>query len=325
MSKALELDLRAVQAALGKRPFLHSSAVLGPTRDIFGVKDHGYRRIDDFTFLHVLNFRAIQSYRLTLARADLICVQIMISGTYSRWAKDRTDLVDAARIHLTNFPRSTSGIDAGVLLRGILIACERRHFLKRFGVNMDRIPIAYRPLFLSAQGMAQALQLPTQASTLISTEQILACRLEEPLRGIYLAAKVAEILCDVTARLNSLSPQHAPRGALLRPRSPTVDAAAAIYRRELHNPPTVEQLAFRVGLNRNDLTSGFRERYGLTPHAFSRAVRMAEAQKLLREERFSISEVARRVGYGGYASFSRAYHAHFGHAPTLEDRSEETG
>jgi AraC family transcriptional activator of pyochelin receptor len=45
-------------------------------------------------------------------------------------------------------------------------------------------------------------------------------------------------------------------------------------------------------------------------------VRMEEAQKQLRGDGVSVSEVARRVGYGGYASFSRAYHDHFGHPPS---------
>jgi AraC family transcriptional regulator, transcriptional activator of the genes for pyochelin and ferripyochelin receptors len=316
MPKALELDLRAVQAMLRKTPFIHSSEALGPTDDIFGTKDHGYRRVDDFTFLHVLNFEVLQSYQLALARTDLICIQIMITGTYSRWAKDRVDLVSSATTNITNFPRSISDTRAGDTLRGILIVCERQHFVEHFGLRVDHIPEAHRQIFLSDHGLTQALELPTQASVMISADQILSCKFEEPLRSIYINAKVAEIMCDVVAQVNGLSPRQALRGAVHKLKSQTIEAAAAIYRRELGNPPTIERLARRVGLNRNELTSGFRNEFGLTPHAFGRMVRMEEAQKQLRSDGVSVSEVARRVGYGGYASFSRAYHDHFGHPPS---------
>lgn len=319
MPTKLELDLRAVQAALRKRPFIRSSEALGPTDHIFGPKPHGYRRVDDFTLLHILNFKAAQSYELVLTRRNFICIQIMIAGTYSRWTKDRVDLVSSAETHITNFPRSISNTSVGALLRGILIACERQHFLDHFGLRIDHIPFAYREIFLSDSGMVEALKLPAQASTIINTEQILSCKFEEPLRGIYINAKVVEIICDVVAQMNRLPLQHPIRAPERRLRSQAIEAAAAIYRRELHNPPTIEQLALRVGLNRNELTFGFREMFGLTPHAFGRTIRMEEARKLLDGRDVSVSEVARRVGYGGYASFSRAYHDCFGYPPSVGD------
>lgn len=54
--------------------------------------------------------------------------------------------------------------------------------------------------------------------------------------------------------------------------------------------------------------------FGATPHAYANVVRMEQAQVLLHDGQLSISEIARRVGYEGYSSFSRAYQAHFGRA-----------
>lgn len=92
-----------------------------------------------------------------------------------------------------------------------------------------------------------------------------------------------------------------------------IEAAAEIYRRDLAAPPTIDKLAFRVGLNRNELVLGFKERFGAPPHAYNLAVRMEQAKHLLQSGELSFSDVARRVGYGSYSSFARAYRAYHGH------------
>jgi transcriptional regulator GlxA family with amidase domain len=45
---------------------------------------------------------------------------------------------------------------------------------------------------------------------------------------------------------------------------------------------------------------------------------MGLAQRLLREDAMTASEVARRVGYEGFASLSRAYRDYFGYPPSQE-------
>jgi transcriptional regulator GlxA family with amidase domain len=165
--------------------------------------------------------------------------------------------------------------------------------------------------------MAQVLKIPALSSVRISTEQILSCNYTEPLKGIFLASKTIEVICDIVNHLNSADTSRF--GWLSKEnKSHAIDAAAAIYRREIRKPPTIDQLALRVGINRNVLTAGFLEKFGVTPHAFSVKLRMEEAQALLEGCEISVSEVARRVGYSGYASFARAYGEHFGRS--IRDR-----
>jgi AraC-like DNA-binding protein len=166
--------------------------------------------------------------------------------------------------------------------------------------------------------MVEALKLPTSPMIMACADQILSCKYQEPMRGIYIRAKTAEIICDVVAALNLLSLRRTPHAAGPRRKASAIETAAEIYKREIDNPPTIEQLAFRVGLNRNELTTGFRDLFGATPHAYGHMLRMKQAQSLLLEGELSISEIARRVGYEGYSSFSRAYHSHYGRAPSLE-------
>lgn len=319
MGRKLELDFRAVQSGLRPGGFVRSNEVFGPVDDIFRTKEHGYRRIDDFTLLHVLNFEAAMPYRLTMARPDLVCIQIIIKGTYGRWIGDRMDLLDPHVVYISNVPTSVSDTEAGTRLRGLLIACERQHLLDHYRLNPDHIPPAYRPIFTSRVGAPEALKLPLSSASIGLVDQILTCRYPEPLRGIFVGAKTIEIICGVVSQLHGLNLRATPRVIGPRAKDKAIETAAGIYRREIGSPPTIEQLATRVGLNRNELTNGFRDMYGLTPHAYGHMLRMEQAEILLRSGRLSISEIARRIGYEGYSSFSRAYQAHYGHTPSAGD------
>lgn len=91
----------------------------------------------------------------------------------------------------------------------------------------------------------------------------------------------------------------------------TIETAADIYKRELHNPPTIEKLAERIGIDKRELTKGFQELFGNPPHRYHLQQRMEQAELLLQEGK-SISEVGRLVGYQGYRTFVRAYQAYHG-------------
>lgn len=319
MHKSLDVDFRAIQSQLRGRDFVRSSEMLGPTESIFKTKQHGYRRVDDATFLHVMDFEAGPAYSLKIARPEYVCIQISVSGTYNRWINDQVDPVNPAMIDITNTPLSISDTQASTRLCGVLIACNREYLIDRFKLNVDRVPAAYRSIFDSRAGSLSALKLPARSDVMVAVDQILSCKYHEPLRQLYLNAKATEVICGVVAQINGLVPKMR-RSPAIRSKKVAIEAAATIYRREIFNAPTIEQLATRVGLNRNDITEGFREAFGVTPHAYGHLLRMKEARLMLQGGQLSISEVARRIGYEGYSSFSRAYRSHFGRPPAVGKR-----
>jgi AraC-like DNA-binding protein len=315
MYKFLDLDFRAIRTELSGRDYIRSSEILGPTESVFRTREHGYRRIDDGAFFHMMDFEVGQSYSLRMSRPEFVCIQLVVRGTYSRSISHHVESVEPATIDVTNAPSSISDTQAGSRLRGVLIVCDREYFVDRFRLNIDRIPEAYRPIFTSSAGAPSALRLPIGSSAIVAANQMLSCRYDEPLRHLYLNAKAMEIICGVVAQINGLSPQQRLRSPAARDKTTAIEAAAAIYREDF-NAPTIEQLATRVGLNRNDFMKGFREAYGVTPHEYRHSLRMEEARRMLREEQLSISQVARRIGYEGYSSFARAYRSYFGHPPS---------
>lgn len=314
MPSFLNLDFRSVVAELRSRNYVTAREAMGATPETFRANEHGYRRIDDHSFLHVMNFEARESYSLTQARTDLVCFQILIDGFYSRSVVDRFDLMTPNAVLVSNCPQSISDVQAGMKLRGILIVVERLYLLDHFKLSLDNIPAAYRPIFLNETGLSAGLRLSSTVAVIAAADQLLSCKFGEPLRSIYMQLKATEIICEIVAQMNAL---HMPRPHGLRKKSLAVAAAADIYRREVGHPPSIEQLAARVGLNRNDLTKGFRDLFGKTPHAYGNMLRMEQAQNLLSHGELSISEVARQVGYDAYSGFARAFHSHFGRPPSL--------
>lgn len=319
MAEHLDLDFADLRKELLIHRVVSSDTLFGSVRDIFQAREHQYRRIDDFTLLHVMAFKAGRRYSMQIARENFVCVQVVISGSYIRTTEDRVEVVNSATLQISNFPRSITDTADSTTMRGILIAIDREYFNEHYGLNIGRIPVGYRPIFSSRIGMMPALKLKPPSSVLMATEQILSCKFGEPLKGLFLASKVAEILCEVVYRL------HSPQVTKLPASNVTsggidhiVEAAAAIYRREMNRPPSIEQLAARVGINRNALAGGFQRVFGKTPHAFQSDLRMEEAQRLLGEGTLSVSEVGRRVGYAGYSSFSRAFQDNFGRLPSRD-------
>ena len=313
----LELDLRAVQQKLRTKTSIRSAEVLGEVGDLFPGRTHVYHRIDEHTFLHPMDFRAAQTYSLSITRKDMLCIQVMLAGDYIRQTRDQLVQVDSSYVHVTNLPRSISDTAKRTKLRGAFIAIDRQHFVDRFEIKTSSLPANYRPLLNSLDGLPQALQLQATPAVTLPTDQILMSKLDEPLFGIFLTAKVDEILCAVATQIISLSQKPVPR-AKPDQLSQSIALAANIYRRELTNPPLMDELATRVGLNRNHLISGFKKAFGLTPHAYVTSLRMDQAQRLLREGAMTTSEIARRVGYEGFASLSRAYRDYFGYPPAKE-------
>ena len=84
---------------------------------------------------------------------------------------------------------------------------------------------------------------------------------------------------------------------------------------EFADPPTIEALARRVGLNRTKLQGGFKETFGATVFDFCQGRRMERAKDLLREGGMTIAEIAESVGYEHPTNFTAAFRRRFNAAP----------
>jgi AraC-like DNA-binding protein len=113
-----------------------------------------------------------------------------------------------------------------------------------------------------------------------------------------------------------LAEQHQAGGGWVRALyDPVVGGALALIHDDPARPWSVDLLARAVGAPRATFTRRFRTLTGQAPMTYVAAWRMSVAARLLREQRGSLREVARRVGYDSEFAFARAFKRTTGHAP----------
>lgn len=98
-----------------------------------------------------------------------------------------------------------------------------------------------------------------------------------------------------------------------------VHRATGIFESEYHNGITVTQVAAEMGFDRSYFSTAFKERVGITPHAYLTSLRIAKACEFLRDPSYSVSGIAESVGLDP-TNFARLFKRETGKSP-LEYRN----
>jgi AraC-like DNA-binding protein len=142
-------------------------------------------------------------------------------------------------------------------------------------------------------------------------DEIASCDARGRSRQLHLDAKGLELLAAFIDVLDDN--ERAPQ--LSRYDVERIEVARKILLRRLADPPSVPELARSAGVSETKLKVGFRVLFGRPVYTYLRECRMAEAQRLLRERRYSVTEIALRVGYANPSKFAAAFRKHFGVPP----------
>jgi AraC-like DNA-binding protein len=118
------------------------------------------------------------------------------------------------------------------------------------------------------------------------------------------------LLLAILARLDLLDP---PAPSAPRPRA--LALAEAHLERHLGGEVAMDALAAVAGVTPGHLRTLFREHHGCPPARWHRRQRIALAQRLLRDPRLAVAEVAAACGWRGGAPFGRAFRAETGRTP----------
>ncbi len=134
-------------------------------------------------------------------------------------------------------------------------------------------------------------------------------------RPIYLRAKAVELVCLAVDRLRQ--PEQLGESAI---RLSKYDITCMHFAREIldesRRAPTLDELARRVGVNRNKLAVGFKHVFGMTVGAYHRDRRLERAYDMLRNPDISIGRVADEAGYRDAGSFTKAFKNRYGVLPS---------
>lgn len=95
-----------------------------------------------------------------------------------------------------------------------------------------------------------------------------------------------------------------------------INLAQEILVSNLENPPSLTELAYRIGINTNKLKIEFKAQFGVPVFKYLQNERLKKAYNLIKNEQKTIREVAWAVGYDSLGSFSNAFEKKFGFRPS---------
>ena len=95
-----------------------------------------------------------------------------------------------------------------------------------------------------------------------------------------------------------------------------INLAQEILLSDLENPPSLTELAHKIGINTNKLKIEFKAQFGVPVFKYLQNERLKKAYSLIKNEQKTIQEAAWAVGYDSLGSFSNAFEKKFGYRPS---------
>jgi len=141
--------------------------------------------------------------------------------------------------------------------------------------------------------------------------QILRCPYRGLTQQLYLEAKSLELIALLMASMQAPPSASTPLG---QEECDRIHQARQILLSNLQTPPSLVELARRVGLNDRKLKQGFRQVLGTTAFGYLTEQRLETARQLLAQQQ-SVATVAAAVGYTSPTAFSGAFRRRFGMPP----------
>lgn len=146
----------------------------------------------------------------------------------------------------------------------------------------------------------------TTTSIKIILTQLITKQTNETLRPIFIKGKVFELLSYYFSSHTETETEHCPYIANEETVS-KIKQAKQIIIEEMNNPPSLSELAKKVGLNIKKLKTDFKEFYGDPVFTFLLNYKMELAKKLLQEQQLNVNEIAIHLGYSTSSHFIAAF------------------
>jgi AraC-like DNA-binding protein len=142
----------------------------------------------------------------------------------------------------------------------------------------------------------------------VGSSQLMAAYLEELLIKLIRSGEQAKAICS-NAESRRIGQDS------------TLDMIEEYLQASLYQPLTLTQLCEHFYISKSHLSSLCSEGWGQSPMQVYAALKIAEAKKLLREDRMTVGEIADALCYSGIHSFSRTFKNATGFSPSAYRQS----
>jgi AraC-like DNA-binding protein len=210
------------------------------------------------------------------------------------------------------------GVDKGEWMdatptSGVMLYVHPRYMARLFDGCESDLPFALRTFAEGREAGFIFERVAVSRSMARTINQVLNAPYAGGLRRLFLEGQCLDILTQVLAAMCDRAPDAPPQ---MRPRDrERIQSAKAILDADFANPPTIVELARKVGVNQQKLKVGFKEVVGTTISNYCQELRLAEAWRLLRDRDLSVTQVAFEVGYDFPTNFATAFKRRYGVSP----------
>ncbi|MEL7419867.1 MAG: AraC family transcriptional regulator [Cyanobacteria bacterium J06555_3] len=145
--------------------------------------------------------------------------------------------------------------------------------------------------------------------------QIINCSKKGLTKRMFLESKAIELMSLLLEEEATIQQGESEAVLLDLDYRDRIHYAQEILMKNLTDPPSLMELARKVGMCDYNLKRGFQDCFGASVYAYLRDRRMEKAKQLLLEPWMTVAEVGRTVGYDSHASFTAAFKKKFGMTP----------
>ncbi|MEL5903585.1 helix-turn-helix transcriptional regulator [Elizabethkingia anophelis] len=184
------------------------------------------------------------------------------------------------------------------------------HYLNSLFYSYEKSPIL-KGLLQNAQPYLFEQVLYSSLQEIVN--DIISENTEEVFELFFLRVKAEELICRLLMNLGKRDEKQLY--AL------NVHDIEAIYRvkaliiEDLGVPPVISELSVLAGMSPTKLKRLFSQIFGNSIFSYYQNLRMKEAAALLREKKYSVSEVGYKLGFTNLGHFSRIFKQHIGMSP----------
>jgi len=174
----------------------------------------------------------------------------------------------------------------------------------------------YEPLLESYSkndGVSLLGAFPTSPQSQLIASQIVDCPYRDPCRRIFLESKALELIAAMLHKWGC-GPKSASVSISRSDIERLYEARRFLFE-SMDEPPTLKELALKVGLNEFKLKNGFRDIFGCTVYQALRSHRMQSARAMLLDTDMTVGTVAAMVGYTNMSHFISAFRNEYGVTP----------
>ncbi len=237
-------------------------------------------------------------------------VAFLLAGVLPLQQREDAQLAqeNASVLICTQVVSSIINMPAHTAFGSVTIGVSRKYLKERFGhINH---PVVAGVLEAGHDFLLEAAITPEMIR---SAGDLLLLPVPESLESQYCKLKCEELLCHVFSLL--LQREDMPVSNMHITDIKAVYAIKLHLQAHLDEPPDIASLARQAKMSEPKMRKLFKQTFGKGVFAYYQSMRMQEAARLLREQRWTVSEVGYRLGFTNLSHFSRVFEQHTGLKP----------